>query len=87
MQTACDDFREIKANLNRIIRPEEELLNQLVPNTPVDFLLVKDVNLNIKINLKDNKKSPLRIIITYPNDIPFKTIQAFISHTVKQPSD
>lgn len=87
MQTACEELRQIKANLSRIVRGEEELLNELLPNTPAEFLLVKDVNLNIKINLSNGLKSPLRVIMTYPNDEPFRTVQVFTSHTAKQPSE
>lgn len=87
MQAACDDFRHIKATLSRIIRGEEELLNELLPNTPTEFLLVRDVSFNIKIHLTHSLKPPLCLIFKYLDDEPFKTIQVFISHTVKQPNE
>jgi hypothetical protein len=85
LNKAIQQFRAIKATLDRLVVNQDDKITELYDRKPVDFHLVKDIPLNLKVKL-DTMLSPLTIFISYPHSSSSKKISFYLSHTNKEPS-
>jgi hypothetical protein len=79
-------FVSINAELNRLVRRQEEILVELPDRNMREDLLVKNVPKNFKIKLTD-KEAPLKLLLNYPASDQNKVVLVYTSFLNKEPSE
>lgn len=85
IKEAESQFTKIKAQLNRLVSSQEEIIEEIHESSQNILTVVSGINLNLKLKVLD-KPSPLILRLNYLNSPPLKSTYVYLSYTVKEPS-
>jgi hypothetical protein len=85
IKEAVSQFTKIKAQLNRLVASQEEIIEEMQENCPVLVSALSDYPMNLKVKILE-KAAPLLLRFQYPDNPTLKSVQVYLSHTVKEPS-